>query len=69
VGVDVDKIYRENDTQLRTASRFAWTIGGAGRTVLAAAYGSAVDQPGTTAVRHAGNRRLRHRSSRPDRFR
>jgi Carboxypeptidase regulatory-like domain/TonB dependent receptor-like, beta-barrel len=56
VGVDVDKIYRENDDNIEPRVGFAWTIGGDGRTVVRAAYGSAVDQPGTTAVNGtAGN--------------
>ena len=50
VGVNVDKIYRENSDNIEPRLGFAWTIGGDGRTVLRAAYGSAVDQPGTTAV-------------------
>ena len=56
VGVDVDKIYRENNDNIEPRLGFAWTIGGDGRTVLRGAYGWAVDQPGTTAVRDtAGN--------------
>jgi hypothetical protein len=56
VGVDVDKIYRENKNNIEPRVGFAWTVGGAGRTVVRAAYGSAVDQPGTTAVNGtAGN--------------
>ena len=56
VGVDVDKIYRENNTNIEPRLGLAWTLGGDGRTVLRAAYGSAVDQPGTTAVNGtAGN--------------
>jgi hypothetical protein len=50
VGVDVDKIYRENRTNIEPRLGLAWTLGGDGRTVVRAAYGSAVDQPGTTAV-------------------
>ena len=56
VGVDVEKIYRENNDNIEPRLGFAWTIGGDGRTVLRGAYGWAVDQPGTTAVRDtAGN--------------
>jgi hypothetical protein len=56
VGVDVAKIYRENNDNIEPRLGFAWTIGGDGRTVLRGAYGWAVDQPGTTAVRDtAGN--------------
>ena len=56
VGVDVDKIYRENNDNIEPRLGLAWTVGGDGRTVVRAAYGSAVDQPGTTAVNGtAGN--------------
>src|SRR5687767_14260563 len=56
VGVDVDKVYRENNDNIEPRLGFAWTIGSDGRTVLRGAYGRAVDQPGTTAVRDtAGN--------------
>ncbi len=50
VGVDVDRIYRENNTNIEPRLGLAWTIGGDGRTVVRAAYGVAVDQPSTTAV-------------------
>jgi len=50
VGVDVDRIYRQNNTNIEPRFGFAWTVGGDARTVLRAAYGWAVDQPGTTAV-------------------
>ena len=56
VGVDVDKIYRENNANIEPRVGLAWTLGGDGRTVIRAAYGSAVDQPATTAVNGtAGN--------------
>jgi hypothetical protein len=56
VGVDVDKIYRENDDNIEPRLGLAWTVGDDGRTVVRAAFGSAVDQPGTTAVNGtAGN--------------
>jgi len=56
VGVDVDKIYRENDDNVEPRLGLAWTVGHDGRTVVRAAFGSAVDQPGTTAVNGtAGN--------------
>ena len=56
VGVDVDKIYRENNDNIEPRLGLAWTVGDDGRTVVRAAYGSAVDQPGTTAVNGtAGN--------------
>ena len=69
VGVDVDKIYRQNNDNIEPRLGFAWTLGGDGRTVLRAAYGWAVDQPGTTAVngttrqsavRDAADRHRRH---------
>ncbi|HEX6215760.1 MAG TPA: carboxypeptidase regulatory-like domain-containing protein [Vicinamibacterales bacterium] len=49
VGVDLDKIYQENNN-IEPRLGLAWTIGGDNRTVLRAAYGRAVDQPGTMAV-------------------
>ena len=56
VGVDVDKIYRENNDNIEPRLGLAWTVGDDGRTVVRAAFGSAVDQPGTTAVNGtAGN--------------
>ena len=56
VGVDVDKIYRENNDNIEPRLGLAWTPDADGRTVVRAAYGWAVDQPGTTAVRDtAGN--------------
>ena len=56
VGVDVDKIYRENNHNIEPRLGLAWTVGDDGRTVVRAAFGSAVDQPGTTAVNGtAGN--------------
>ena len=63
VGVDVDKIYRENNDNIEPRLGFAWTIGSDGRTVLRGAYGWAVDQPGTSAVNETrpATRRLPHR--------
>ena len=56
VGVDVDRIYRENNDNIEPRLGLAWTVGDDGRTVVRAAFGSAVDQPGTTAVNGtAGN--------------
>ena len=56
VGVDVEKIYRENNANIEPRLGLAWTPNADGRTVVRAAYGWAVDQPGTTAVRDtAGN--------------
>ena len=55
VGVDVDEIYRQNNRNLEPRLGVAWDASGDGRTVVRAAYGRAVDQPGTTAVqRHGG---------------
>jgi hypothetical protein len=56
VGVDVEKIYRENNDNIEPRLGLAWTPDADGRTVVRAAYGWAVDQPSTTAVRDtAGN--------------
>jgi hypothetical protein len=56
VGVDVEEIYQENDTNLEPRLGVAWTPSGDGRTVVRAAIGWAVDQPSTTVVRDtAGN--------------
>ncbi len=56
VGVDVDRIHRQNDDNIEPRVGVAWTIGEEGRTVVRAAYGSAVDQPSTSAVNGtAGN--------------
>src|SRR5439155_21931243 len=51
VGVDVDDIYQQNDRNFEPRLGVAWTPSADGRTVVRAAYGSAVDQPSTTAVR------------------
>ncbi len=51
VGVDVDRVYRENNTNFEPRLGVAWTPSANGRTVLRAAYGWAVDQPSTTVVR------------------
>ena len=51
VGVDVDEIYRQNNRNVEPRLGVAWTPSADGRTVIRAAYGSAVDQPSTTAVR------------------
>ena len=56
VGVDVGTIYRQNNDNIEPRLGLAWTVGGDGRTVVRAAFGAAVDQPGTTAVNGtAGN--------------
>lgn len=56
VGVDLDKIYAQNNRNFEPRLGIAWQMTADGRTVLRAAYGSAADEPGTTAVRDtAGN--------------
>ncbi|HEX8027377.1 MAG TPA: hypothetical protein VF491_02900, partial [Vicinamibacterales bacterium] len=56
VGVDVERIYQQNNANFEPRIGVAWSPGSNGRTVLRAAYARAVDQPGTTAVRDtAGN--------------
>jgi hypothetical protein len=56
VGVDVDEIYRQNNRNVEPRLGVAWNLTRDGRTVVRAAYGRAVDQPVTTAVRDtAGN--------------
>lgn len=56
VGVDVDGIYQQNNRNLQPRLGLAWSLSSDGRTVVRVAYGSAADQPGTTAVRDtAGN--------------
>ena len=56
VGVDRDAIYAQNNKNIEPRVGVAWQISADGRTVLRAAYGSAADEPGTTAVRDtAGN--------------
>ncbi|HEY6509607.1 MAG TPA: TonB-dependent receptor, partial [Vicinamibacterales bacterium] len=58
VGVDpgVDRIYQQNNRNFEPRVGVAWSPSGDGRTVVRAAYGRAVDEPGTTTVRDtAGN--------------
>jgi hypothetical protein len=56
VGVDVEKIYRQNNANFEPRMGIAWTPAAHGRTVVRAAYGSAVDQPSTQMARDtAGN--------------
>ena len=58
VGVDTrsDAIYRQSNLNLEPRVGVAWNLSPDGRTVARAAYGRAVDEPGTTAVRDtAGN--------------
>jgi hypothetical protein len=51
VGVDTERIYRQNNRNFEPRLGVAWTPWPDGLTVVRAAYGSAVDQPSTTAVR------------------
>ncbi|HVQ12468.1 MAG TPA: TonB-dependent receptor, partial [Vicinamibacterales bacterium] len=51
VGVDVDEIYRQNDTNFEPRAGIVWDATRDGRTVVRAAYALAADEPGTTAVR------------------
>jgi hypothetical protein len=56
VGVHVEEIYRQNNRNVEPRLGVAWDVLGDGRTVVRTAYGRAVDEPGTTAVRDtAGN--------------
>jgi len=51
VGVDVDEVYRQNNRNVEPRVGVAWDTTRDGRTVVRAAFGRAVDEPGTTAVR------------------
>jgi hypothetical protein len=51
VGVNTDSIYRQNNQNFEPRLGVAWTPWANGLTVIRAAYGAAVDQPGTAAVR------------------
>jgi hypothetical protein len=51
VGVDVPRIYQQNNRNFEPRLGVAWDASRTGRTVVRAAYGLAVDEPGTTAVR------------------
>jgi hypothetical protein len=51
VGVDVPRIYHQNNANFEPRVGVTWRLSGKGNTVLRAAYGHAVDQPVTTAVR------------------
>ncbi len=56
VGVDRDRIYRQNNRNFEPRLGLTWDITSDGRTVVHAAYTRTVDEPGTTAVRDtAGN--------------
>jgi hypothetical protein len=52
VGVDLEEVYRQNNLNVGPRVGFAWDASGDGRTVVRAAYGWHVDEPGTTAVRN-----------------
>jgi hypothetical protein len=53
VGVDIeDEIYQQNNRNIEPRVGVALDPSGDGRTVIRAAYGWAVDEPGTTAVRN-----------------
>ena len=51
VGVDVKRVYQQNNRNFEPRLGLAWTPRGDGVTVIHAAFGAAVDQPGTAAVR------------------
>jgi hypothetical protein len=56
VGVDLDRIYQQNNRNIEPRIGVAWIPSPDGRTVVRGAYARTVDQPGTTAVRDtAGN--------------
>jgi Carboxypeptidase regulatory-like domain/TonB dependent receptor len=56
VGSHVGEIYQQNHANFEPRVGVAWTPSSGGRTVVRAAFGSAVDQPSTTVVRDtAGN--------------
>jgi hypothetical protein len=53
VGVDIeDEIYAQNNRNFEPRLGLAWTPSDDGRTVIRGAYGLAVDEPSTTAVRN-----------------
>jgi hypothetical protein len=53
VGVDTDdEIYAQNNRNFEPRAGIAWDLSGNGRTVVRGAYGLAVDEPSTTAVRN-----------------
>ena len=50
-GVDIPGVYHQNNKNLEPRFGIAWTPSREGLTVIRAAYGVAVDEPATTAVR------------------
>ncbi len=53
VGIDLDRIHRQNNWNFEPRLGIAWDLSRDSRTVVRAAYGRAADQPSTTAVRNA----------------
>ena len=51
VGVDIDEIHQQNNTNFEPRLGVVWSPSGDSNTVIRAAYSWAVDEPGTTAVR------------------
>jgi hypothetical protein len=51
VGVDLDEIYRQNNSNFEPRAGIVWDATRDGRTIVRAAYALAADEPGTTAVR------------------
>jgi hypothetical protein len=51
VGVDLDRIYKQNNRNVEPRIGVVWDATGDGRTVVRAAYAWSADEPGTTAVR------------------
>ena len=51
VGQDIPRIYQQNNANVEPRLGVTWSLPGDRNTVLRAAYGRAVDQPVTTAVR------------------
>jgi hypothetical protein len=51
VGVDIDRIYKQNNRNFEPRTGIIWDATGDGRTVVRAGYAWAADEPGTTAVR------------------
>jgi hypothetical protein len=51
VGMDLDRIYQQNNRNIEPRIGLAWSPSSDGGTVIRGAYTRTVDQPGTTAVR------------------